>query len=179
MSHHVPTGDARWRRHLRLRSLVAATLLAACTSVPDLVPVTCAATTLPADGPPVAPADTLDLVIHLDRSPKGAVLVRVDPLDEDGVVTFQGTPPPTAAAVAMALTLSGTFQGCVAPAAPGFVLRAPEAPREKAWVRVSSDRPVRVEVRTGEGREVTRVVTGLSVDPGASARADWPREDGA
>jgi hypothetical protein len=78
-------------------------------------------------------------------------------------------PPATAAAAGMALAPPATFQGCAAIAAAGIELRAPVAPRARAWVRVSSDRPVRVRPRVA-GR---RSESPLLLLPGASGIVGW------
>lgn len=122
--------------------------------------------------PPAAaalPGDTLELLVRLDEVPPGggSVRVRVDPLAEPGVVTFTDAPP-TAVAAAMALAPPPLFQGCAAAAPTGMELRAPAAPRGRAWVRISSDRPVRVRVVAGATSGGPAVVA-----PGASATVDW------
>ena len=120
----------------------------------------------------VGPEDILELVVVLDSVPAGpgSVRVRVDGLGEPGLVTFF-MPPPTAAAAGMALQPPATFQGCAAVAPAGIELRAPEAPRSKVWVRVSSDRPVRVRPRV-PNRSAELVV----VMPGTSEVVGWREE---
>jgi hypothetical protein len=114
--------------------------------------------------------DTLELIITVDSVPPGpgVVLVRVDPLSEPGVVTFSA-PPPTAAAAGMALAPPPRFQGCAAIAPGGLELRAALAPRAKAWVRVSSDRVVRVRAVVG-GRASDAPAL---VAPGSSGTVGW------
>ena len=122
-----------------------------------------------APGLAVGANDTLDLFVVLDSVPPGpgSVRVRVDGLSEPGLVKFF-MPPPTAAAGGMALQPPATFTGCAAIAPVGLELRAPWAPRAKAWVRISSDRPVRVRPRV-TGRAAAPVV----VMPGGSAIVGW------
>ena len=117
----------------------------------------------------VGPEDILELFVVLDSVPAGpgSVRVRVDALGEPGLVTFF-MPPPTAAAAGMALQPPATFQGCAAVAPVGIELRAPEAPRSKVWVRVSTDRPVRVRPRVPNRRAEPVVVM-----PGTSAVVGW------
>jgi hypothetical protein len=69
----------------------------------------------------------------------------------------------------MALAPPVRFQGCATIAAAGIELRAPVAPRAKAWVRVSSDRPVRVRARAA-GR---RAEEPLLITPGTSGIVGW------
>lgn len=120
----------------------------------------------------VGAQDVLELVVVLDAVPEGpgSVLVRVDPLAEPGLVEFF-MPPPTAAAAGMALQPPATFQGCAAVAPVGIELRAPEAPRSKAWIRVSTDRAVRVRPRV-PNRRVEPVV----IVPGTSEVVSWDAE---
>lgn len=121
--------------------------------------------------PPLAigPDDVLELVVVLDSVPAGpgSVRVRVDGLAEPGLVKFF-MPPPTAAAAGMALTPPATFQGCAGVAPTGLELRAPVAPRGKAWVRVSTDRPVRVRPRI-----LGRAAEPVMVMPGTSEVVGW------
>lgn len=120
-----------------------------------------------------AEADTLRVVVHIDtHRPRTRLLVRVDPLSERGAVLFAEGTPPTAGAVSVALTTSAVFQGCVADAPSGFELRAPEAPRGRIWLRVSSNLPVvaRLDIGStpaGSGESDARVV----VAPGTSGQA--------
>lgn len=118
----------------------------------------------------VEPDQVLDLIVVLDSVPPGpgSVLVRVDRLDERGLVEFF-MPPPTAAAAGMTLEPPPTFQGCAVIAAAGLELRAPFAPRAKAWVRASTDRAVRVRLRVG--RRTTEEP--LLIDPGTSGIIHW------
>lgn len=124
-------------------------------------------------GSAAAPAlgvdDPLELVVRIDSVPPGpgSLLIRVDGLADPGVVAFS-LPPMTAAAAAMALTAAPRFQGCAAMAAEGIELRAPVAPLGKAWVRVSTDRPVRVRaIAAGRSAEA------LVVLPGSSGTVAW------
>ena len=176
-----------------VRALLGATAMAAlaCGRAPEVaVPVTCSeihpvgasAPAAPAPTPPegatggraptlaVGADDVLELVVMLDSVPAGpgSVRVRVDGLAEPGIVKFF-MPPPTAAAAGMALAPPARFQGCATIAAAGIELRAPVAPRAKAWVRVSSDRPVRVRPRVA-GR---RTEAPLLLTPGTSGIVGW------
>jgi hypothetical protein len=178
----------------RLRPLFAATAIAAlaCSRAPEVaVPVTCAEihpvgepAAADAPTPPVepgaggglapalavGPGDVLELIVMLDSVPPGpgSVRVRVDGLAEPGLVRFV-LPPATATAAGMALAPPVRFQGCATVAAAGIELRAPFAPRAKAWVRVSSDRPVRVRPRVA-GR---RTEAPLLLNPGTSGIVGW------
>ena len=166
------------------------TLIGCNQPIENAIPVSCTEITpqgfgtaapLPGGGPvegglapplTVGPEDTLELVVVLDSVPDGpgSVLVRVDALDEPGLVTFF-MPPPTAAAAGMALQPPATFQGCAAVEPLGLELRAPEAPRSKAWIRVSTDRPVRVRPRVPNRR-----VEPVMVVPGTSEVVAWGEE---
>jgi hypothetical protein len=180
-----PIGPAPSSRSL---ALLAALMAAACTRTPQVaVPVTCMEIHAPGGPPPpapepgapagglapplaVSPDDVLELVVVLDSVPPGpgTVRVRVDALADPGIVNFF-MPPPTAGAAGMALAPPATFQGCASVAPVGFELRAPVAPRAKAWVRVSSDRPVRVRPRVaGRGSQAPLVIT-----PGTSGIVGW------
>ena len=172
------------------RSLAFVALLAAaaCGRVSEAaVPVRCteiqaasspvAAPGAPAGGlaPPLAvsPDDTLELVVMIDSVPPGpgTIRVRVDGLGEPGLVQFV-MPPPTAAAAGMALAPPATFQGCATVAAAGIELRAPAAPRSKAWVRVSAERAVRVRPRIAGRRSQAPLV----LAPGTSGIVGWEAE---
>ena len=64
----------------------------------------------------------------------------------------------------MTLDVPARYHGCAALAPVGLELRAPFPPRGKAWVRVSTDRPVRLRLRAS-APVLTR--------PGKSALASW------
>ncbi len=181
----VPGNVIEWlaARPLRWLAALGALALAGCARDPEqAVPVTCSeihaagAPSAPAPGPGgppalgVGPEDILEIVVVLDSVPPGpgSVRVRVDGLAEPGVVAFF-MPPPTAAAAGMTLQPPPTFQGCAAAAPAGFELHAPAAPRAKAWVRVSSDRPVRVRPRAA-GRAIAKP---LLLTPGTSGVVGW------
>ena len=143
---------------------------------PVMMPVSCETlVSPPGEAVPADVDDLLVILLHIDSIPRsGEVLVRVDPLDEVGAVSFVTAPPPTAGAVSLATTTSGLFQGCFSEAPAGFVLRTPVAPRDKAWLRVSSDRTVSVRVETGEpGPAAVRASHLLTVEPGSSGRTSW------
>ena len=166
-------------------ALASLLLLAACgqpldraieVTCSEIAPAAASGAPAPAPGdsalaPPLAvtPDDTLDLFVTLDSVPPGpgSVRIRVDGLAEPGLVKFF-MPPPTAAAAGMALQPPATFGGCAAVAPAGLGLHAPWAPRAKAWVRVSTDRPVRVQPRI-PGRRADPVI----VMPKASAIVGW------
>jgi hypothetical protein len=144
---------------------------------PASVDVACAAFALPggsadgADGAAREPGagDTLEVVVVFDSLPRGSggVRVRVDSLAEGGMVSFLA-PRPGSAAAGMALATPPRYGGCAALAPHGLQLSAARAPRGKAWVRISTDRPVRLRVAGGEQTLAAVVVT-----PGASALAPW------
>lgn len=159
------------------RRLVAGLLfaLASCSPPTEVPPVACETT--PSPGGAVSASDTLVVVLRVDSLPaRGQVLVRVDPLDEDGVVRFTRGVVPTAAAVGVALTTVGAFQGCAGEAPGGFLLRTARTPRGKIWLRASADRPLRVRVSAGgpaaPGGTAVPATT-LVVAPGASGQARW------
>ncbi len=147
--------------------------------------VSCASTAGPS-----TPDDTLFIQPLLGAPPRRGrtdVLVRVDSLHVRGAVSFSAPPPPTAAAVSIALTTDATFQGCLNPAPGGFRLLAAEAPRGKLWIRVSSNRPVVVHapsLATPPGTVPERSDAALpgppsrpdrflTIAPGSSARRRW------
>lgn len=175
---HAPHSRLRARRDhsapplhrpRRIAALVAVLTVCACGSAEEpMIPVACTETT-PTTRPTVAATDTLDLFVVLDSVPSGAgsVRLRVDGLAQPGIVNFF-LPPPTAAAAGMALQPPETFAGCAATAPAGLELRAPRAPRGKAWVRVSTDRPVRVHPLAAGRRAAPAVVS-----PGESAIVGW------
>ena len=126
----------------------------------------------------------LEVRIHVDEAPSTrplTLLVRVDPLAEPGAVLFEPDVPRTAAAVALTLTPEAVFQGCVGERPSGFDLRLPRVPRDRIWLRVSSDRSVAVTLTAsppapGGTAEPVRSVSRsarLLVEPGASGRASW------
>lgn len=168
----------RTRSRVAPRALAAlgALALSGCARAPEQAVSVVCSEIQPAGGAPGAPApavgpdDVLEVVVALDSVPAGpgSVRVRVDGLADPGLVAFF-MPPPTAASAAMTLQPPPTFQGCVAVAPAGFELQAPSAPRAKAWVRVSSDRPVRVRPRV-EGRAVDEP---LLLEPGTSGVVGW------
>jgi hypothetical protein len=144
---------------------------------PASVDVACAAFALPGGSAGAGDAaarepgagDTLEVVIVFDSLPRasGGVRVRVDSLAEGGMVSFLA-PHPGSAAAGMALATPPRYGGCAALAPHGLQLSASHPPRGKAWVRVSTDRPVRLRV-AGGGRTLAPVL----VTPGASALAPW------
>ncbi len=71
-------------------------------------------------------------------------------------------------AAGMTLDVPARYHGCAALAPVELELRAPFPPRGKAWVRVSTDRPVRLHLRTGE-----RASAPVLTRPGKSALASW------
>jgi len=112
---------------------------------------------------------TLDLV---EEASRGKVLVRVDGLG-DGFVTFQD-PDPSAAAAALAVTPAGRFVGCAGFSVAAFRLRTPARLARKAWLRVSTERTVKLTLTAEDGSSLSSGET--VVAPGASAVASWTRE---
>jgi hypothetical protein len=113
--------------------------------------------------------DTLELIVLLDSVPTGAggVRLRVDGLAEAGLVTFTA-PTPASAGAGITVVVPAAYHGCAGPAPHGLELAAPYAPRGKAWVRVSTDRTVRMRVRAG-----SHPVRVALADPGQSALVEW------
>jgi len=115
--------------------------LDACAGGPGaLPPVACRV------GEPGASADTLSVEIHLDSLPTGGggrVLARVDAL-EDGFVEFEGGGP-QAAAAGLQVTPAGRLLGCAGEAPSGFRFITAARHLDKAWLRVSSERPCRYQ----------------------------------
>lgn len=161
----------------RSAPVVLAAVLAGCGSAPDDVPsLQCTALVAPADAPdPVLPTDTLDLVLALPAGPVEPleVLVRVDSVASEGIVLFPVGAPATVAAAGATLTTRAVWTVCVSSAPRALVFRpADTVPRDKAWLRASTDRPVRVFVQTGAGGGATRDRL-LAVPPGRSSRGRW------
>jgi len=162
---------------MRLRVLLLSVLTTSCSTTrpPDL-PVLCRE--IPWGSEPVGgvDADTRRIIVHVDSIPRGGggeALIRVDYLGA-GHVSFEAPPPPTAAAVSAAFTLTGIFHGCFAEAPAAIFIRTPAAPRKKAWLRISSDRTVGVRVETGApGPRSTVVSDWIVVAPGDSGRGSW------
>ncbi len=118
---------------------------------------------------PIAAGDPLELVVVFDSVPAGpgGVRLRVDGLAQPGLVHFTA-PPPTAAAAGMTLDVPARYHGCAAGAPFGFELRAPHPPGSKAWVRVSTDRVVRLRVHAG-----AHAADPVVAAPGESALGAW------
>jgi hypothetical protein len=185
----------------RLPALLMAVLVSGCRPEPPAAAVTCAvetaADTSGAEGSDTAGAepagaagdtgrrrilsasmDTITVRVHVGEPPPSGVLrlmVRADPLSEPGAVSFAEGTPSTAAAVALALTERAVFHGCLGEAPTAFRLRASSAPRSRAWLRVSTDRPVSVRLTVGE-QGVDRRSVSIPVAPGTSAEASWRAE---
>ena len=125
----------------------------------------------PSGAPAAEPgaADTLEVVLVFDALPRGSggLRLRVDGLAEPGLVAFEA-PRPGAAAAGLSLEAPARYHGCAAAASRGIELRAPVPPRAKAWLRVSTDRPVRVRVSDAQ-RRLGPVV----VNAGGSALVPW------
>lgn len=118
-------------------------------------------------------ADTVEVVVALeDRHDPVELLVRVDPLDGPGIVAFREEPPPAAAAAGLTVTPAAVFTVCLSGAPAALVFEASATPRDKAWLRVSTDRPVRAVVRVGGDGGVT-LEPAVAVAPGRSARRRW------
>jgi hypothetical protein len=156
---------------------VGALLLALGACAPPTVadvPVSCAAFAL-TDSQTTEPTagDTLELVVVFDSLPRGSggLRLRVDGLAEPGMITF-AAPRPGSAAAGMTLTVPARYHGCAAMAPDGLQLGASYPPREKAWVRVSTDRPVRLRIAGGE-----RTLGPLITRPGESLLARWDGEE--
>lgn len=151
----------------RIRSVAPAGLLlvsAACSGVgtdPGDPP-------LPVCGSAPAPiatgaGDTLDVVVRVAGNGPAALLVRVDRPGESDIA-FPPDAPLGVAAAGLAVGSRGVFQVCAAadPAEIGF--RAAAVPHERAWLRVTTRRPVRarLEFDGGAPGAVVRVGPGLS-----------------
>ncbi|MGD2068822.1 MAG: hypothetical protein PVI57_09150 [Gemmatimonadota bacterium] len=161
----------------RSAPFVLAVVLAGCGPTPDDAPsLLCTALVAPADAPdPVLPTDTLDLVLSFPTRPGEPldVLVRVDSVASEGIVLFPAGPPATVAAAGATLTTRAIWTVCVSSAPRALVFRrADTVPPTKAWLRASTDRPVRVVVQTGVGEGATRDRL-LTVSPGRSSRGRW------
>ena len=154
-------------RRIAAAGLLLAPLACARPELPS-GPITCAAVRPSGrDAPEVRADDPLEVYVVFDSVPAeaGGVRLRVDGLGQGGIVNF-GEPTPTAAG--MTLDVPARYHGCAALAPVGLELRAPFPPRGKAWVRVSTDRPVRLHLRAGE-----RASAPVLTRPGKSALASW------
>ena len=119
-----------------------------------------------------APGEPLEVRIVLDSVPEeagGRVLIRVDAL-RDGSIVIRD-PDPTAAAVALAVTPAGRFQGCITSGATTVRLQAAAHHLSKAWLRVTADRVTRVRLEHALGSELETVEA--VVPPGESGVATW------
>lgn len=140
---------------------------------PPEVAVACSSVRPTGAAAEVRAVDPLELFVVFDSVPgaqSGGVRLRVDPLGEAEFVRFAQRTP-TAAAAGMTLRVPARYHGCAGTAPWGLELRAPFPPRGKAWVRVATDRPVRLHVRVG-GRTLAPALT----RPGSSALHAWDRE---
>ena len=162
----VPASDALLHLRALLPLLCVAAVLSSCSPRLGTVSVDCRSLSAPGD----AGADTLTVWVHVEdptRQPR--LLLRVDPLSERGAVMFEEGTPGTAAAAAIALTTSGTFEGCLSAAPQGFELRASAAPRGRVWLRVSSNVPVAAWLTIGDDPSgTTGSEAHIVVSPGAS-----------
>jgi hypothetical protein len=161
-------GSRSWRA-VSLAALLLALAACAPTSGAE-VAATCVSFAL-TDAPTSEPSarDTLELVVVFDSLPRGSggLRLRVDRLAEPGMVSF-AAPKPGSAAAGMSLQVPARYHGCAAMSPHGLELRSPYPPREKAWVRVSTDRPVRLRIAGGE-----RTIGPLITRPGESALVPW------
>ena len=153
---------------MRLRVASLALLLAACIEPqpPPSPPVGCRATGTGGS------LDTLEVVVTLDplqEGRRGTVLVRVDPLAE-GFVTFN-PPDPNGSAAALAVTPAGRFVGCVAFGVAEFRLTTPAVLARHAWLRVTTDRVVRVRVESPDSLRLS--VEDGGIQAGASGTIAW------
>lgn len=117
-------------------------------------------------------ADTLRVTVSLDSLGEdhgGRVLVRVDRI-ADGFVRFRD-PRPDVAAAALAVTPGGRFVGCAGPSRDGLRFSLPARHARKAWMRVSSEHPVRVGVEGPPGQGT--LGEPLTIRPGASGVVTW------
>lgn len=115
---------------------------------------------------PSAPGDTLHVVVGVAGDGPVALLLRVD-APEDSDISFPDDAPTGASAAGLAVRSRGVFQVCASadPAEIGF--RADAVPHERAWLRVTTRRPVRarLEFASGQPGVVVRAA------PGESARS--------
>ncbi|NNL67021.1 MAG: hypothetical protein HKP30_12310 [Myxococcales bacterium] len=112
-------------------------------------------------------ADTLDVLVRIAEGAESELLVRVDPPGESDVVFPPGAPA-TVAAAALSVTSRGLYQVCAAEAPAAILFDATATPHGRAWMRVTTRRPVRARLQVGAGPEESagRIV----VLPGASGR---------
>ena len=120
-----------------------------------------------AQGAGLTVADTLDVLVRIAENTESELLVRVDPPGESDVAFPPGAPE-TVAAVALSVSSRGLYQVCAAEEPAGILFDATATPHGRAWMRVTTGRPVRARLQVGRGSEESagRVV----VLPGASGR---------
>lgn len=111
--------------------------------------------------------DTLDVLVRIADDLESELLVRVDPPGESDIA-FPPDAPPTVAAAALSVTSRGMYQVCAAEEPAAVLFDAAATPHGRAWLRVTTRRPVRARLQVGAGPEESagRVV----VLPGASGR---------
>ena len=144
---------------------VAAALLAlaagACADPDASVPLpTCG---VAGGRPGTGVADTLEVRVRVGGDGPTEVLARVDPPGESNIVFPEGAPP-GAAAAGISVIRRGLYQICVSPDTEGFGFDAPATPYGRAWLRVTTRRPVRVRLEAADGE------ASVTVMPGASGR---------
>lgn len=150
--------------------LLAGLLASGCAEPPP--PAACRTAGGFASSAPVTAHDTVNVILALPaREDPFELLVRVDALEDEGIVNLTSVPPTTVAA-GLALTTSATFSICVSRAPRAVVFQGEAVPRGKAWLQVSTDRPVRTSVRLG-GDDGHTLDPALVVVPGRSERRRW------
>lgn len=148
------------------RAALAGLLAVAGSCAPPSLPADTAA--LPSCGSAPAPrpsaeGDTLHVVVRVAGNGPAALLLRVDPPGESGI-EFPPDAPPGASAAGLAVSSRGVFQVCASadPAEIGF--RTEAVPHGRAWLRVTTRRPVRarLEFEGGAPGAVVAAVPGVS-----------------
>lgn len=119
------------------------------------------------------------LVLHIDADSvgeglRGRILIRVDSLVHSFVAMRGATSAD--AAVGIATTPAARFQGCVVYGAAETRMLIGAANLEKAWLRIGSDRPVRVRMESVYGPAIE--ADEVEVPPGDSGVFTWRTADG-
>lgn len=126
-------------------------LLAGCLDVPprEMPDIVCE------NVDPSGGGETATVRVRTDplRTVAGRLLIRVDPVAEGPGPTRSGGEARTGGgavtlAAGLAFDSRGLFRGCAGPSSE-LLLMVPERAMRKGWLRVGSDRPVRVVVESG------------------------------
>lgn len=141
----------------------------AALELPELFLATCAGVLEAPGGISLSENDTLEVRVRIADPSPVSLLVRVDSPGEGATVHFPEDHAPGMAAAAAAVNNRGVYRVCVEPNPVRMTLDAESAPHGRAWLRVTTRRPVRAALETGVGSGEVREV-GVNVAPGSSGR---------